>query len=405
MNKFINTQYASTINSLMTGYKEKLNNPYYLYADEKPCVVTYYSLNIHKSTLDEALKIQASDTGKDSAFKYNKIENFIIYGIDKITTEFDNDDDTVGLKAGTISGDAVILPNTIIPCPGDLFKIDHIKGDFLFKVLSVTPDTVENGANIYRIEYKLDKLDDDSVLDQIQDEYNMIVNNVGTNFNTIIRKNDYKLVEYLDNINIQLKKYYKALFYSDRVQTFVFPKLEYFFYDPYLIEFIIRHDVLSGDGEFIHVDHQVSLPRTFPLDYNNTFFRLFETKKVNKDYLIYSQSRLITEYLSILSTRNEDYQQIYYIKDPNVISGRFVLNNFNNELLERIKKEKYYDRNDYRNIIIKYFYNRKIDDKDIESIEMIDFEANIELFYNIPLIIFIIDEFIRFLLKKEDSSK
>ena len=151
MGKFTNTSYTNTIDKLVDATKSKLNNPYYIFTDKKPTKVTYYAQNIEKSTLDEASGLYEAHVGDASAFRYNKIKDFIIYGIERITTDYDVSD--FGTESAPISGDAVILPNTITPRPGDFFAISYVKETLLFKVNGVTSDTLDTGANFYKIEY------------------------------------------------------------------------------------------------------------------------------------------------------------------------------------------------------------------------------------------------------------
>jgi len=153
MGKFSDTKYISTIDKLVDTSKSKINNPYYIFSNEQPTRVVYYTQNIEKSTLDEASGLNGSNIGNDSPFKFNKIKDFIIYGIDSISTEYDVGDS--GVEAGAIAGDAIILPNTITPRPGDYFKINYLKEKNLFKINGVTPDTLDSGANIYKVEYSI----------------------------------------------------------------------------------------------------------------------------------------------------------------------------------------------------------------------------------------------------------
>ena len=51
---FTNTTYRETADNLIQGFKDRLtNNPYYIYSNLKPTPVTYWNINIHKSTLDQ----------------------------------------------------------------------------------------------------------------------------------------------------------------------------------------------------------------------------------------------------------------------------------------------------------------------------------------------------------------
>ena len=126
---FTNTQYANTIAGLVEAAESKLANPYYKFADKKPTPTTYYKQNKTKSTLDQGSQLQYAHVSKQSALKYNKILGFYLYGVPQIALNYDIGDN--GVEADMISGDAIILPNTIEPLPGDFFAIDYIKEDVL----------------------------------------------------------------------------------------------------------------------------------------------------------------------------------------------------------------------------------------------------------------------------------
>lgn len=403
MATFTNTVRKSTINSLVDGFKEKIKNPYYLHMDRQPTLVTYYNQNIHKSTLDEGSKTEYSMLGNRSPIKFNKVNNFYIYGLEKITTELENGD--FGLESTEITGEAIILPNTVTPIANDYFVIDHVKEKILFKITSVSMNTIENGSNLYKIEYKLDQVgkEAEEIEKQVEDKFEMIVNNVGTQFNTIIRASDYNFIDKVEDILERLKTYYCNLFFSTRVQTFILKYNDKYFYDPYMIEFIKKHNLMSIDDKYIHIAHQTFLPTTFSLDYDKTFFRLVEYPDLDskKKPRIHSQAEVINEYLSILCTRPETYYKISYIgkfSNPNL----YVIKNFDIELLERIYENKLYEDNNYLNIMIKYFNNEKIESEDIYSIEDIDFEQDISLFYNIPIIIYILEHKVKSILKTDN---
>lgn len=397
MSKFINTKQKVVLKSLVDGFKEKLNNPYYIHMDKKPNVTCYYNQNIHASSLDDASNLQYSPLGSESPMKYNMIKDFYLYGIERITADYENGD--WGLESNAIEGEAIILPNTIVPIANDYFTINHVDQKLLFKVTSVTPDTIDNGANFYKIQYKLDQLTDETILTQVAEEYNMIINNIGTQFNTIIRKNDYNFVEKIEVILERLKTYYVNLFYSPRVQTFILFHNEDYFYDPYLIEFLKKNDVLGGIDNYIYISHQTALGYTFALDYDRTFFRYVELPDKKSTPLLYSQGKYIDDKFSIFESRKENYYKLEYIL-PLIDRNKYLINNFNIELYDRIMNNNKYDKREdmYRNIIIKYFNEESLDEKDIESLEFLDYQPNIELFYNIPIIIFIIENMIKNLL-------
>lgn len=454
MGKFTNTVRKDTIDSLLHGFKEKIKNPYYMHLDKKPNIVDYYSQNIEASTLDDGLKIAESQVGDDSPFKYNLIKDFYLYGgIEQVQIQLDNSE--FGLEADTITGSSIVLPNTIIPTPGDIFKLTYLDKPYLFKVISVNVDTIESGANFYKVEYEFYRKDDSDLLPLVKDNYVMIITNVGTKFTPIIKRTEYDYIDIMEEITSKLKQYYKCLFYTPRVETLILQYMNTRFYDPYIVEFIIRNELLSDDGEkFVYLTQQVSLPSTFSLDYDNTLYKALENKSIkrinnNKSHVY---GVYIDQPLSLLAMRKEEYFMLKYINKEQVFSNqKFEI--FSEELISKIKNNQIYTETIIQpdevlsmldveepdpidpdptdpdptepdpiepdptepigpvvipltteqqmyNIIIKYFNNSEIEIHDITNMENIDYEHGLFLFHYLPIIIFIMQESVKIKLLK-----
>ena len=89
--KFLNTTtaYSEMTNKLATFSKQLLDNPYYMYTDKKASECTYYNINTTMTTLDEATRGNYSEISPESPIRFNKIKNFLIYGITRIEPNLD----------------------------------------------------------------------------------------------------------------------------------------------------------------------------------------------------------------------------------------------------------------------------------------------------------------------------
>lgn len=402
MGKFINTNYNDTIDGLIDSMKSIINNPYYKWSDQPPTKVTYYNISKEASTLDEGSKIEYSDIGSNSPIKYNKITDFIVYGLENISINLNNED--FGVESDSIEGEAIILPGTITPYPGDYFSINYLEEKkILFRINQISPDTLENGANLYKVGYKLESTDGlDNIEMNLNDEYTMLVNNVGTSFNSIIRKESYNFIEVVDNITVALKKYFKAIFYNSRVQTFTFKFLENYFYDPYMIEFMINNKVLEGDDEYIYIGHQTKINAMFSVNYTYTFFRCVELRDIKKihKYKLKAIGTYINDRMSIFDSRPESYYEIAY--DSYVPQFNNIISTFDCDLLTHIEECKYYDEDDKKiyNIIIKYFNDIDISEEDLDNLEFLEYRNNTFLFYSLPIIIYCLEQYVIRSIKK-----
>lgn len=398
--KFINTQQKMTIDNIIDGFQERVKNPYYKFTDLAPTPVTYYHINRERSTLDEALKIEQSRLGDDSPLRFDRINNMMIYSVSKINVDLDVGE--YGLESSPIEGEAYILPNTIEPFPNDYFVIDYLKTRLLFKVLSSTPDTIENDANFWKIEYKLDRMSDDDIKDQVVEEFEMIINNVCTEYKSIIRKNDYNFIGELERILDNLRKFYTDIFYNERVQTFTFENAGKNFYDDYMIEFLKKHQLLEYNGsDYVYINHQLKLPKTFNINYNKTFYNWVENPDLKDwNFKYQAQGLYINDFLSVFDYRPEKYFKLDYIDTSGdlLITPEYILECFGKEFIHNLKYNKKYD-NDYKNIIIDHFYGIQISPSNISLLNNIEFDNNMDIFYNIPVLIYILEIDIKDILK------
>ena len=402
--KFTNTTYTKTVDNLVKATKGVLNNPYYVYTDKKPTKVTYYKQNLEKSTLDPDSGLNYSHIGQQSPIRFNKIEDFYIYGIDQVVRELDIGD--YGLEANEVTGTAIVLPNTIDPTMGDYFYIPYVREDILFRVNGVNQDTLDNGSNVYQIEYKLERVDSIKEIEsQVVQTFRCLVNNIGTDFKCVIEDTSYQLIEKLEGTIEEITAAYQ-IFFSPKVQNFVYIYNGYHMYDPYLIEFMIRNKLMSYGSEYYYVHHGATVSKTFGYDYTKTIYYLLEHPEEKDSRKIYNMASAIsiTDINSLMTTRLETYYQITY-NDPNKINARIEI--FPTEVLERIKSGELYQTTDpidkrVYNLMIAYFNSNYdyIQGNLLDILRQLDYTENKEFFYLIPINIFIIKSFILHLMEK-----
>ena len=407
MGNFINTNYNKTIDNLVEGAKSRLNNPFYIYGDRKPTIVTYYNINHNASTIDKGSSTLYDDIGQNSSLRFNKIENFHLYGIEKINVNLDIGE--YGLES-PIEGEALILPNTIVPVPGDMFIINHvIDKPYLFMVTGIGIDTLYTGANFYKISYKLTRTDMDALtsLETVQTikRFTYKAGNVGTTLTPLIESNQAELIDKIEDNIDTLLNYYMNLFYKNSVQNFILEYQHMYLYDPYLIEFMIRNKLfaLSGNNYF-HVEQAVYIGDTFALEYDHTIFKDIEIKKSNMRLnSVYPVP--VDDPNSLLVDRLESYYKL---------SNKVMYKDYDNpinwldmDLLDRVINNELYDEDSnlyYRNLLILYMNNKEFDitDKLMNSIMDIEFNYTKELFYMIPILVFILKSYVN---KQQEARK
>ena len=202
--KFTNTSYNDTVHSLLGAMTTALNNNYYRYSDKPPTPVDYYHINKEASSLDEGSRLAFNNVGDGSPLRYNYIHNMMLYGIETIQMQYSSED--FGVESAAIEGEAYVLPHTITPYPDDQFCITYLKKQIVFKVTHVDPDTLEDGSNIFKISYRSSTSSVLNLKKQVVDEYELIMENVGTTLNPILKSAAVDFLKEVDKHLVSLKK-------------------------------------------------------------------------------------------------------------------------------------------------------------------------------------------------------
>lgn len=406
MGEFTNTIYSNTIDNVIQGYQNRINQAanYYKFINQKPTPVTYFNINTTVSTLDNGTDQQYDQLTDEDPLRYNKINGFYLYGVGRIETTTNLGE--FGPEAH-IEGEATILPNTIVPLEGDYFIIDYLINDdkkILFRVLESNRDTLDNGANFYRIHYKLDQTKPefyDQLLKQVVKTFKYIPTNAGTNMVSLLDEESMTSINNLLSIRNALRNYYIDLFYKRNVQTFIYPYNDtcMLIYDPYFIEFLIRNKVLVSNEDYMYLSQATFRSSTFSIEYAKTVFMDVENRNpqmsLNSAYPIE-----ICDMNSLLVDRMEEYLELS-IQRQN-FDFHSPINILDLDLVDRIVNNKPYDESDsslpiYRNIIINYMNAGQVTSitkEQLESIDEIEYARTKRLFYEIPLLIHIINSYV-----------
>lgn len=385
MATFSNTK-IRRVNALIDSYKSKLDSPYNIYLDRPPVPVTWYNQSKEHTSMDEATREVYEYVGADSPVRYNKIKDAVIYGLPVANINWTVGD--FGLTSDEISGDTVVLPDTWVPYPNDYFSVDHLNKDMLFKVTNVTENTFPNGANFYKVEFTYEHLTSEEINKQVVQEFRMVLDNVGTEYKSIIKEDIYATAEKLDSIILNLQTYYIQSFFKDSLQTFVYSYDGSYFYDPYMVEFLKRNSILRNSGGFIYIQHALPILQTFTLDYAKSVFRRLEQKDLSTSFYNRGIGKLIENPTTIFYYRTTEYYEVTYSN----IQFAKSLDIMDGVLIDRIRNNdaSYTGTELYKNIIVKYFNDGAFSDEELRSLETMDILDNKECFYYIPMVIYIL---------------
>lgn len=399
---FTNTKYSDTISSLTSSAKRMIEeNPFLKFTDKRPTKVTYYKQNLEQTTTDEASADIYQTVGAHSAIKYNKIKNFMIYGFDPVSPAISLEMGEFGMESAEITGNAVILPHTIVPTSGDYFVVDQIeREDLLFIVNDAQSDGLEHDNSSYKIEYNLQKRDAlDEIEAQVVRTYEYVAGFEGTDYKVVLEDGALDTANSLyESINILTSMYQS--YFDNNVQNFVYNMNGFYMYDPYMVEFMIRNKVMTDK---LYISHGTPIGNTFAYDYSKTFFYLIEHPEEfqNKhiDFADTAVGIMITEVNTLFVTRLHDYYRVEYNWKYGTISA---FNIFPPEVVSHLYSGEYFEDKKMAiyNILIAHLNGDSsyLSDEIIHSLQHLEYCDNKEYFYMVPICLYIISQYIESLL-------
>lgn len=416
--KFVNTQsLKTTMNSNIESSVIKiLNNPYYYFSDKKSSSCTYYNLNTTMTTLDEATRSNYAEIGFNSPLRFNKVTGFLLFGVTKMEPNLDVNE--FGLESSDILGEALVLPYTIIPYPGDYFTLDQIKSKkkYLFRVTQVNPNTLETGATMYKINYSLKTSDGlRDIEPQVVKRYKFVPTNMGTNFSSIMEEDTYNNAVDLQDLTTKMKDNYVSLFYDPRIQSFsfirrttgyqdpnfynggcdcYFGEAGFHVYDPYLIAFLQKNKIIEGASEYLYVQQAMYLPASFEVDYDRTIFHSIETKDISNHIGKFAGNLLLCrQALSLMYAYPDDY---YYMDYTKIRHKLHVLDIFGDPGFgDRIINNEKTGNDVLKDILIGFMNGESITEENIHDLKHLDYVKSMEQYYLLPIMIFILEQSIQ----------
>jgi hypothetical protein len=270
-----------------------------------PTYITYYQLCSPDSSEDNNLEDVHSLVGPNTPNKYKRIYDVVIYGVD--TLDISNEINERGLQAN-ITGECVFLPDSIRPYPGDFFIFDTDgMEDHLFKINDVQYDKA-TAKKFFRCQFSIYQQNSSSILDNIEDDYELQYNNIGGQETTVVKKTVAVEAEKAKAIVDDLIKRYTTLFYDEDTDTFICQKNSIYYWSPYLQHFLNNNHVIDSYNKEILTDiyvsdiNEIDFPNYYKEDiYRNSIFRNIENQ--NKTFT-FSENFITVPGIKLKDTRN-----------------------------------------------------------------------------------------------------
>ncbi len=377
-------------------FEERIKAPTSRFIDSAPTFTTYYHINVDETTVDEGFIDVASIVGHRSPIRFNKIENFPIYGIDQIVLQLQDEDQ--GLDVNWES-EGTILPGTIKPVQNDFFIIPILKDYYVFRVTNIQYDTIMPD-NFYKIEYKLEYIDSvklEELEKQVIEEHICVLENIGSETNCIIEKSAFKKIQDIEKMYREIVEFYKAMFYNERHNVFL-AELENgrFLYDPLQTYFINQHKLFNDKNNLetlILTDEYEDPKRKYK--YAKSVYKFIELK----DIKLLSSFKYATR---PGTTIHESSFYRWHDKKIDVLDIPLVLSDdspkiFSDDYVLAIRDNIEVD-SDYAKLIQKFVRSEDLTVKDIPltlDTELIYLNNSLEVFFFTPIIMYIIQMIIK----------
>jgi hypothetical protein len=373
--------------SLSTG-------PYSKLLQGTPTFVTYFRKNILASKEDPSLETVVEIVGSESPISYNKIDNFILYGIEQLSISIENGDFGVDTEC---QGEAVIIPQTIRPLPDDAFIIGGNLNQFIFKVTDVQSSLL-SGEKFYKIQFELSSWSVDMIEEQVDGSYSLFMDDMGTGKVAILTSQNALLIDYARKIESKLIDHYVKNYFSMRYNIINYRINEWHIYNQYLTKFIIDNNILDKGKSFLSTICLIDIFEQTPFiceNYEKTIYYAVET--TDHSELSFENFKLfeIHDPLTPFYNSYDKHCIVNYDEDliTDINMGVFVPHE--NRLVSDVK-ENITTGNLIKDSIILYLNNSlEINNEFLDQLNNYNYFMALEEFLLLPCLIFALKKFIQ----------
>ena len=211
-------------NDQMYKYDEFFHNRVNKFTGDGRTLVTYFNICDGETTTSVGLDDIYMHLGKNSPLRYNKIENMVLLGFSPLNPENGQLSQTT-VRDYKLSGEAFIIPGTIMPKENDFFIINQVKMNHLFRVTEVGQDGLNTDGS-YRISYALFSTNPEEiewVFNQTVSEFVLDMQTIdGKDLTPVIGKEDYVHRTDIIRMTNDMIENYSARYYDKIHNCFVY---------------------------------------------------------------------------------------------------------------------------------------------------------------------------------------
>jgi hypothetical protein len=380
-------------------FEDRLNSPLRRFTDKSFVPVRYWHIKADQTTTDAGFGDVAEILGKESPIRFQVINNLPLYGLDSLILNINTEDQ--GLDS-QYEGEAIIMAGTLKPLQNDYFMITHLHDAYIFRVTGVEYDTAVM-ENCYKINYMLEYIDNEEaehLQNQTVGEYTCIMENIGTEDRCIIESDENEKLKKIDAMYDEICNAYITFFYNERYNCFLADfENEKKLFDPLQLEFIKSHQLFHKKAQIdsLFLTEQFEDPKR-KIKYQKSIYRFFETRKLDKinqfKYITFNGSYNNQTAFYRWIDRTVEVLDIPKIFDPSGLNTYAIMTP---EMVESIRLNGPVDNKTF-DLIQRYARKEEltIDDIDLGICdEIMDLDdANLQVFFFVPIILFIIKEIV-----------
>ena len=393
------------VDDTLFHYEQRFHSPLSRFIDKTPTFTTYFHIADDASTTSEGFNSIDDYLGDSSPIRYRRIENFPLYGLDQILLQIEDTDQ--GLDR-SYEGEATLINSTITPCQNDMFMIPSLKDFYIFKVITVNSDHIMSD-NYYRVGFSLQYIDREKATwlnKQTVEKYNCVLENIGTEKKCLIRSDIYDKIGKLEEMYTNMVDIYISVFYNERYNCFL-GELDgpcTLLYDPFQVEFMLRHDLMNQKNRLdviVPTEHFTDSKRR--LKYERSIYRFFE----RRDLSLISNFK----YNTFQGVNNPETAFAHYVDNTvfivDIPQNKYIPDCanqiFSDDFVATVKVNGPVETR-YGKLLKDYIRNDEmtIDDVPLDLMEeLLSLNADIEIFFLVPIMLYIIRTLIAKALYKE----
>lgn len=266
---------------------DRLHSQYAKFLEKLPTFTYYYHINRTHSKADTGLKNIERLTGPNAPTRYNLIKDFPLFGLEQIQLDL-QDEDEMGLDS-SYQGEAILLPESILPQVDDYFWLTPVGRHFLFRVTEVAYDTIAH-HNYYKITFILREAESTEFLeelekDQIVKKFQCIYDNYGTQEAWLIEEDSYQVSSMINSFIDRISASYFDYFYNKKYNCLLVknPNGANYLYDLYVNHFCNEEKIFSYNPQNLwNMQFYVEYPPEFTYLYKgHSIQQVFKDKDLD----------------------------------------------------------------------------------------------------------------------------